>query len=106
MNAKAACGGGELSIEYLQRVASMLRLLAHPHRLKLVEALESLDEAPVHVLMERLQLPQAPTSQHLSLMRRVGLVEARRRGREVWYAIADRRCLGVLNCIRDKRSVA
>lgn len=106
MNAKSSCGSAELSIEYLQRVASMLRLLAHPHRLKLVEALEGLDEAPVHVLMERLRLPQAPTSQHLSLMRKVGLLEARRRGREVWYAIADRRCLGVLNCIREKRSAA
>lgn len=106
MNAKSGCGSGELTIEYLQRVAAMLRLLAHPHRLKLVEALEALEEAPVHVLMQRLKLPQAPTSQHLGLMRKVGLLDARRRGREVWYAIADTRCLGVLRCIREKRNAA
>lgn len=103
MKQTSQCGGGALSIAQLQRVAAMLRLLAHPHRLKLVESLEALDEAPVHVLTERCGLPQAPTSQHLNLMRRAGLVTSRRKGREVWYAVADRRCLGVLNCIRGKR---
>ena len=101
-----SCGEGELSIEYLGRVARMLRLLAHPHRLKIVEALDELGPAPVHVLMGRLGLAQAPTSQHLNLMRRSGLVDAQRRGREIWYDVADRRCLGVLNCIRQQRKVA
>ena len=102
----SACGRGELTIEYLDRVARMLKLLAHPHRLKIVEALDDLGASPVHVLMERLELPQAPTSQHLNLMRRAGLVEAQRKGREIWYDIADRRCLNILNCIRSKRSAA
>ncbi len=99
-----ACGAGELTVEYLDRVARMLKLLAHPHRLRIVEALDALGASPVHVLMERLDLPQAPTSQHLNLMRRAGLVEAKRKGREIWYDIADRRCLNILNCIRSKRS--
>ena len=30
----------ELSIEYLQEAARMLRLLAHPHRLKIIDILE------------------------------------------------------------------
>ena len=100
------CPQGELTIEYLGRVAQMLRLLAHPHRLKIVEALDEAGAQPVFSLMERVGLAQAPMSQHLNLMRRSGLVEARRRGREVWYDIADRRCLGVLNCIRRNRSAA
>lgn len=106
MNMNVACSKGELTIEYLDRVARMLKLLAHPHRLKIVETLDIGGAMPVHGLMEKLGLPQAPTSQHLNLMRRAGLVEARRKGREVWYDIADRRCLGVLNCIRDKRTAA
>ncbi len=100
------CGTGELTIGYLEQVARMLKLLAHPHRLKLVEALDVGGAQPVFTLMEKIGLPQAPTSQHLNLMRRAGLVDARRHGREVWYDIADRRCLGVLNCIRDKRRAA
>ena len=96
----------ELTIEYLGRVAQMLRLLAHPHRLKIVEALDAGGAQPVFALMERVGLAQAPMSQHLNLMRRSGLVESRRRGREVWFDIADRRCLNILNCIRATRRAA
>lgn len=99
-------GSGELTIDYLERVARVLKMLAHPHRLKIVEALDRGGALPVYELMEKVGLAQAPMSQHLNLMRRSGLVEAQRRGREIWYDIADRRCLGVLNCIREKRSVA
>lgn len=108
MNTSKGAGSrsGGLTIEYLERVARMLKLLAHPHRLKIVEALDAGGACPVHGLMEAVGLPQAPMSQHLNLMRRAGLVEAHRRGREVWYDVADRRCLGVLNCIREKRSAA
>ena len=35
-------------------------------------------------------------------MRRIGLVEASRRGKEVWYAIANPRALTILNCIRKE----
>lgn len=100
------CGAGELTIEHLERVARMLKLLAHPHRLKVVEALDVSGALPVFALMEKVGLAQAPMSQHLNLMRRAGLVEAERRGREIWYDVADRRCLGILNCIRSKRSAA
>jgi DNA-binding transcriptional ArsR family regulator len=94
------CGG--LSIETLGRMAQVLRLLAHPHRLKIVEILEGSEGEPVHAIVERLGLPQAATSQHLNQMRRVGLVAAERRGKEVWYRIADRSSIRILNCIRSK----
>lgn len=91
---------GALSAELLERAAGVLRLLAHPQRLKLVEFLETREEAPVHEIMAHLQIPQAVTSQHLNHMKRVGLVRSSRRGREVWYGISDPRCLRILNCIR------
>ena len=96
------CYGTELSYETLTRMAQMLKLLAHPHRLKVIEILEGEDEAPVHALVKRLGLPQGATSQHLNQMRRVGLISAERRGKEVWYRIADQRSLTILDCIREK----
>ena len=101
MKTKSLCGT-ELSHEVLARMAQVLKLLAHPHRLKIIEILEGVDEAPVHVIMERLGLPQGATSQHLNQMRRANLISAERRGKEVWYRIADRRSLTILNCIRGK----
>ena len=44
----AACTAGELTIEFLRRTAQVLRMLAHPHRLKIVEILEGREGVPVH----------------------------------------------------------
>lgn len=92
----------DLSIEDLARMAKVLKLLAHPYRLKIIDILESATAAPVHQLVARLSLTQAVTSNHLKQMRRIGLVESERRGKEVWYRLGDRRSLTILNCMRAK----
>lgn len=101
MSSAASRCGTELSVEALSRAAQVLRLLAHPHRLKVIELLEAREDgAPVHEIAGWLRLAPAATSQHLNHMRRVGLVSARRAGRTVRYRIADARSLRILHCIR------
>ena len=92
----------QLSIVDLTRMAKVLKLLAHPYRLKIVDLLDSGGPAPVHALVRGLSLPQAAVSTHLRLMLRVDLVAAERRGKEVWYSVADRRSLSILDCMRNK----
>ena len=92
----------DLSIADLARMAKVLKLLAHPYRLKIIDLLESAESAPVHYLEEKLNLTQAVTSNHLKQMRRMGLVECDRRGKEIWYRLGDRRSLTILNCMRAK----
>lgn len=101
-NAKSRCGEA-LPLEMMARMAQVLKLLAHPQRLKVVEILDGRDEVPVRRIAEWLALPHAATSQHLNQMKRVGLLESERRGKEVWYRIADRRCINILKCIRGGR---
>lgn len=84
-------------------MAKVLKLLAHPHRLKIIDLLDSNGTQPVHELMAELGLTQAVTSNHLLKMRRIGLVECERRGKEVWYDLGDRRSLTILNCMRNKQ---
>lgn len=91
-----------LAPELLERMADVLKTLAHPHRLRIVELLEREKSAPVHLVIARLGMPQTTVSQHLNRMRRAGLVGARRQGKEVWYGIADRGALTILECIRKK----
>jgi ArsR family transcriptional regulator len=96
---------GGLSVEFLERTSRVLRLLAHPHRLKIVEILEGRKGgAPVHEIVGRLGLSPAATSQHLNLMRGAGLVASSRRGREVWYRIEDPRSVSILGCLRKGRT--
>ncbi len=103
MKAKTKSCAQDLPVEELGRMAQVLKLLAHPHRLQIVDLLETRGEAPVHELVGRLSLPQAVTSNHLTRMRRMGLVASERRGKEVWYRIGDRRSLTILNCMRAQK---
>lgn len=85
--------------EALDMAAAALRVLAHPQRLRIVEAIERRPRS-VGEIAEIVGLPQAACSQHLSNMRAHGLLRASREGREVHYAIADPRAVAVLDCIR------
>lgn len=93
-----------LPVDLLERMAGTLRVLAHPQRLRIVEMLQGEKEAPVHAIVLRLEAPQAAVSQHLNHMRRAGLLRGVRRGKEVWYSIAEPSALTVLDCIRRKQA--
>ena len=68
--------------------AEVLKTLANPRRL---EILHRLAEGPCEVrrLADELGVSQPNVSQHLSVLRNAGLVEAERDGREVRYRLAD-----------------
>ncbi|WP_267226559.1 ArsR/SmtB family transcription factor [Dyella silvae] len=83
-----------ISMEAMQRHAdeavSALKALGSPNRLMLLCQL--LDgERSVNELAEALELAQSVVSQHLSLLRRDGLVAGRREGQSIYYGIADER---------------
>ncbi len=90
---------GKLKAESLKRASETLKMLAHPQRLRIIEILEREQEVPVYALIEETGFPQAVVSQHLNQMRRIGLLSAERRGKEMWYSITDPRALSILNCI-------
>ncbi len=85
--------------DVLERVAASLRVLAHHHRLRIVELLEA-DDLTVGQLAAELGIPQAACSQHLNRMSAHGLLKARREGKSVHYQVANPHALSVLNCIR------
>lgn len=66
----------------------MLKALANRHRLMILCQLSE-GERSVGELAEYLDLRDSTVSQHLSLLRKEGLVTARREGQTVWYAIAS-----------------
>ena len=68
--------------------AEICRTLAHPLRIAMLHLLA---EGPreVNRLARELDISQPNASQHLSVMRAAGLVEAERDGREVLYRLAD-----------------
>lgn len=94
--------GRLLPLPVLERVAPVLRVLAHARRLRIVDILERSGSLPVFEIARQVDLPQPAASHHLNAMKRVGLLAARRHGQEVRYSIADPRALTILSCLRKK----
>jgi ArsR family transcriptional regulator len=69
--------------------ASLFRVLGHPARVRILEVLRDEGERSVGALQAQLGLDSGGTSQHLSALRRIGLVESRREGTSVYYRISD-----------------
>lgn len=66
--------------------ASLLRSIANEQRLLILCHLVE-GELGVGALQARLELSQSALSQHLAVLREAGLVQARRDGLQVFYAI-------------------
>jgi ArsR family transcriptional regulator len=79
--------------------AGLFRVLGHPARVRIIELLRE-GERSVGALQVELGLESGPTSQHLTALRRVGLVESRRDGTSVFYRAADERVFDLLDAGR------
>lgn len=74
--------------EAADRASELLKSLGNRHRLLILCQLTE-GERSVGDLAAFLDLRDSTVSQHLSLLRRDGLVEARRDGQTIWYRIAS-----------------
>lgn len=79
-------------------VATMLKALAHPHRLRIVDLLCT-GEHHVSCMVEQLDLPQAIVSQQLRILRMQGLVKSRRQDGHSLYRLAESRLHDLLSCL-------
>lgn len=73
----------------------MFRTLGHPVRIRILELLRD-GERSVGELQVELNLDSSGTSQHLSALRQLGLLDGRRVGTSVFYSIADPRVTELL----------
>jgi ArsR family transcriptional regulator len=90
--------GVVMDYESAQRVAEVLKAMAHPVRLQIVAALES-EALCVADIMAAVGGKQAITSQQLNMMRTRGVLEARREGNKVYYSIANPNVIRLLDCM-------
>jgi ArsR family transcriptional regulator len=64
--------------------------LAHPKRLLVIATLKE-GEKSVSELAEATGIPQANLSQHLTILRQLGILGKRRDGLNIYYSIGDAR---------------
>ena len=90
-----------LSTESLEQAAECLKVLAHPHRLRIVEMLLE-GRFTVGELAEACEIPSHMMSEHLRLMQRCGFLTSEKQGRFRYYTIAESHLTEIMNCIRDR----
>jgi len=79
--------------------AGVAKALANGHRLELLDLL-SQAERSVEDLARDASMSLANTSQHLQVLRRIGLVDARREGTRAYYRLASRAAGDLCRCLR------
>jgi DNA-binding transcriptional ArsR family regulator len=82
------------------RQAELLKALAHPVRLQILDILRGGEQCVCH-LEAVLGLRQAYVSQQLMTLRKAGLVADRKDGLRVYYRITDRAVFRVLDPARN-----
>jgi ArsR family transcriptional regulator len=86
--------------ETAQHVAEVLKAIAHPMRLRIIELLEN-EEKCVNEIAESLDAKQSITSQQLNMMKDKGVLTCRRDGAKVYYRIENKNVIKLLYCIYD-----
>ncbi|MGF1583559.1 MAG: ArsR/SmtB family transcription factor [Gemmataceae bacterium] len=92
------------SLDVLQNAADCLRLLAHKHRLRIVQMLLQQDFS-VGELASACEIQPNVASEHLRLMQHSGFLTSVRDGRNVYYRIAEPHLQSILTCIEGKFGV-
>jgi DNA-binding transcriptional ArsR family regulator len=83
------------------QAAECLRTLAHPHRLRIVQLLLQ-GEYTVGQLAEACEIQSPMASDHLGKMKDRGLLKAERRGRQMYYQIAEPHLANIMECIEAR----
>ncbi|ADY54181.1 regulatory protein ArsR [Pseudopedobacter saltans DSM 12145] len=89
----------KLSPEKLEKAAFILKTVAHPIRLKVIELLSGTTKMSVNELCVALDCEQSLVSHHLNNMRLKGLLSAEKQGVQVFYSLKEKELVGLLECI-------
>lgn len=90
-----------LSFPALERAAECLGILAHPHRLRIIQLLLRGDYA-VGELAEACEIAPHMASEHLRLMQRCGFLTAAKEGRTRYYRVVEPHLKQLLACVERR----
>jgi DNA-binding transcriptional ArsR family regulator len=79
--------------------ARVLKSLAHPARLRLVDLLTERGELCVCDLTEEIGFDMSTVSRHLTQLKHGGIIESEKRGQMVFYRLRVKCLAGLFGCI-------
>lgn len=89
----------KLSIDKLEKAAYILKTIAHPLRLSIVEQLTENAELSVSQLCTVLEAEQSLVSHHLQNMKLKGLLKSRKEGVSIFYSLKEKGLTEIIRCV-------
>lgn len=92
---------GLTDLRALSQAADCLKVLAHPHRLRMVQMLLR-GRYTVAELAESCEIPSHMASEHLRLMQRCGFLDSEKEGRRTFYRVVEPHLANILACVEER----
>lgn len=91
----------DLKVEQLERAAGMLKALAHPMRIAILNFLEDGKRMTVSEIHEKLKIEQSTTSHHLGILKDKGVLSSKREGKNTFYYIKNDSLSKIMECLNN-----
>ena len=89
----------KINREKLEKAAYILRTVAHPTRLAIVDLLNLNDRLSVNEMGEIIGVEQSLLSHHLKTMKLAGILKSEKEGQSVFYSLKERDVTKLIDCI-------
>jgi DNA-binding transcriptional ArsR family regulator len=91
----------KLNKEKLEKAAFILKTVAHPTRLAIIQLLDKSQKMSVNDICEALTCEQSLISHHLINMKLRGILKSQKEGLNMYYTLKERDVLNLINCIEN-----
>ena len=90
-----------LDIRKVEKVAFILKAMANPLRIGIIDLLRIHDELSVNDISKKLSAEQSLVSHNLSNMKLKGILGSRREGKHIYYYLKLKEVLKVIECMEQ-----
>ena len=90
----------QLTLKDLKNTAKVFRAINHPLRLEIVRLIETNVSMNVTRIYIKLRIEQSVASQHLAILREAEILNFKRDGKEIHYAVNQERIQVLLDAIK------
>ena len=86
-------------LKTFEKAARMLKAVAHPIRIKIINCLIKKEKLSVGTIQSKLNISQSMTSQHLASLKNIGVLGCEKQANICYYYIENRSVLKLLDCV-------
>ncbi len=91
----------DFTVEQLEQAASMLKAIAHPVRISILNYLDGGNKLTVTEIHQLLNIEQSTTSHHLGILKDKGVLASKREGKNTYYFLKHPNLSKIVECMTN-----